>query len=132
MGWLFALGSVMLVSIAQLLMKWAMIRLPAIEQPVPFLSAVLEFPPPAIALISGLMAYALSMLCWLLALRRMPLSRAYPLLSLSYLLVWGIALFIPSFDEVFLWGKLAGGGLILGGLVLICWPDKKSAADTLR
>jgi len=125
MGWLFALCSVLLVSGAQLLMKWAMIQLPAIGQPLPFIAAVLTFSAPATALVSGLMAYALSMLCWLLALRRMPLSRAYPLLSLSYLLVWGTALLIPSLNETFLWGKLAGGALILGGLLLICWPDKK-------
>ena len=125
MGWLFALSSVLLVSSAQLLMKWAMIQLPAIAQPLPFISIVVTFSAPAIALIIGLMAYALSMLCWLMALRRMPLSRAYPLLSLSYLLVWGAALFIPSLNEAFLWGKLAGGVMILGGLLLICWPDKK-------
>lgn len=130
MGWLCALCSVLLVSGAQLLMKWAMIQLPSMDQPLLFFSAVLTLSAPAVALTGGLMAYALSMLCWLLALRRLPLSRAYPLLSLSYLLVWGAALFIPAFNEIFLWGKLAGGSLILGGLVLICWPDKKcSGAD---
>ncbi|ROR05638.1 4-amino-4-deoxy-L-arabinose-phosphoundecaprenol flippase subunit ArnF [Erwinia sp. JUb26] len=125
MGWVGALCSVLLVSAAQLLMKWAMIQLPTLERPLDFAAAILTFSPPALALLGGLLAYALSMLCWLLALKRMPLSRAYPLLSLSYLLVWGIALLIPSLSESFLWGKLAGGALILTGLLLIFWPDKK-------
>lgn len=125
MGWLCALCSVLLVSAAQLLMKWAMIQLAPIERPLDFAAAIFSFSPPAQALLAGLLAYALSMLCWLLALKRLPLSRAYPLLSLSYLLVWAIALFIPSLSESFFWGKLAGGALILAGLLLIFWPDKK-------
>lgn len=125
MGWLCALGSVLLVSAAQLLMKWAMIQLPAIARPLDFAAAILAFSPPALALLAGLFAYAFSMLCWLLALKRLPLSRAYPLLSLSYLLVWGGALLIPSLNEWFVWGKLVGGALILAGLLLIFWPDKK-------
>lgn len=125
MGWLFALGSVLLVSAAQLLMKWAMIQLPAIARPLDFAATLMTFSPPVLALLAGLFAYAFSMLCWLLALKRLPLSRAYPLLSLSYLLVWGIALLIPSLNEWFVWGKLAGGALILAGLLLIFWPDKK-------
>ncbi|MFG1175084.1 4-amino-4-deoxy-L-arabinose-phosphoundecaprenol flippase subunit ArnF [Erwiniaceae bacterium CAU 1747] len=125
MGWILALCSVLLVTAAQLLMKWAMIQLPAIDRPLDFTAAVLTFSWPGLALLAGLLAYAFSMLCWLLALRRLPLSRAYPLLSLSYLLVWGIALFIPSLSESFIWGKLLGGLLILTGLLLIFWPDKK-------
>lgn len=125
MGWLFALCSVLLVSAAQLLMKWAMIQLPAMARPLDFAAALVSFSPPVLALLAGLFAYAFSMLCWLLALKRLPLSRAYPLLSLSYLLVWGIALLIPSLNELFIWGKLAGGMLILSGLLLIVWPDKK-------
>lgn len=126
MGWLFALCSVLLVSGAQLLMKWAMIQLPPLDRLSAFLSVLWTFSAPVQALLTGLMAYALSMLCWLLALRRMPLSRAYPLLSLSYLLVWGVALWIPALNESFFWGKLVGGGFILAGVLLICWPDKKS------
>jgi len=127
MGWLFALCSVLLVSGAQLLMKWAMIQLPSFAQPLHFLSVLLSFSTPVLALLSGLLAYALSMLCWLLALQRIPLSRAYPLLSISYLVVWGAALLIPSLNEHFLWGKLAGGVVILTGLLFIFWPDKKDS-----
>ena len=125
MGWLLACASVLLVSVAQLLLKWAMVRLPAIGQLSRFVPDVLSLTPASGALFCGLLAYALSMVCWLLALQRMPLSRAYPLLSMSYLLVWLAALWLPGINEVFVWGKLAGGGLILAGLLLICWPQKK-------
>ncbi|MFG7416369.1 hypothetical protein ACG00L_27290, partial [Klebsiella pneumoniae] len=36
----------------------------------------------------GLLGYLLSMVCWYFALHRLPLSKAYALLSLSYILVW--------------------------------------------
>ena len=78
------------------------------------------------ALLGWLLAYGLSMLFWLMALKRMPLSRAYPLLSLSYLLVWTAALWLPGLNETVLWGKLGGGALILAGLLLIFWPQQKA------
>ncbi|MTD26887.1 4-amino-4-deoxy-L-arabinose-phosphoundecaprenol flippase subunit ArnF [Erwinia sorbitola] len=126
MGLLFAFCSVLLVSAAQLLLRWAMMQLPPIGQAGHFISVVLRGPLPALALLGGLLAYGLSMLFWLLALKRMPLSRAYPLLSLSYLLVWTAALWLPGLNETFLWGKLGGGALILSGLLLIFWPQQKA------
>ncbi|KQN54311.1 4-amino-4-deoxy-L-arabinose-phosphoundecaprenol flippase subunit ArnF [Erwinia sp. Leaf53] len=126
MGWLLAFSSVFLVSAAQLLLKWAMVQLPAVGQLLPFLNVLRQFSPPVLALLAGLLAYALSMLCWLLALRRLPLGRAYPLLSLSYVLVWAAALWLPGLNECFYWGSLAGVALIVAGLLLIGWPQKKS------
>ncbi|WP_380184325.1 4-amino-4-deoxy-L-arabinose-phosphoundecaprenol flippase subunit ArnF [Kalamiella sp. sgz302252] len=123
MGLLLALCSVLLVSAAQLLMRWSLVTLPAASDPAAFFAALLALPPEAWGLAGGLLAYALSMLCWLLALRRIALSKAYPLLSVSYVLVWCGALFLPGFHEGFHWGKLAGVVLILGGLLLIGWPQ---------
>ncbi|MBV4368576.1 4-amino-4-deoxy-L-arabinose-phosphoundecaprenol flippase subunit ArnF [Erwinia phyllosphaerae] len=125
MGILLALCSVLLVSGAQLLMRWSMINLPAASDPAAFFPALLTFSPAVIGLAGGLAAYALSMLCWLLALQRVALSKAYPLLSLSYVLVWAAALFLPALHEPFRWGKLAGVVLIFSGLLFICWPAKK-------
>ncbi|WP_168403109.1 4-amino-4-deoxy-L-arabinose-phosphoundecaprenol flippase subunit ArnF [Erwinia amylovora] len=126
MGLLFASASVVLVSLAQLLLKWAMVQLPDISQLPEFLSAPGNMPVPTAALLLGLLVYGLSMLCWVLALKRMPLGRAYPLLSVSYLLVWLAALWLPGINEAFLWGKLAGASLIVGGLLLLCWPAAKA------
>ncbi|MBD8214339.1 4-amino-4-deoxy-L-arabinose-phosphoundecaprenol flippase subunit ArnF [Erwinia persicina] len=124
MGWLFAFCSVMLVSAAQLVLKWAMVQLPPVGQTGLFIDTLFTFSWPVLALVGGLVAYGLSMLCWVLALQRLPLSQAYPLLSLSYLLVWLVALWLPGLNEAFHWGKLAGALLILGGLLLIFSPGK--------
>lgn len=120
MGIILALCSVLLVSGAQLLMRWSMINLPVGNPPAALFSALLALPPAAIGLAAGLAAYTLSMLCWFLALQRVALSKAYPLLSLSYVLVWGAALSLPALHEVFHWGRLMGVALIFSGLLLIC------------
>lgn len=125
MGALWALGSVLLVSCAQLLLRWSMMSLPPINDFAAFCHVLLTWPIAAFTLPGGLLAYVLSMLCWLLALQRMALSKAYPLLSLSYVLVWGAALALPMFKEAFQWGKLLGVALIFSGLLLICWRENK-------
>ena len=123
-GIMLALCSVLLVSMAQLIMRWAMIQLPALSSPGLFLEAMLSFSTAALGLTGGLFCYALSMLCWFMALRHIPLSKVYPLLSLSYLLVWIAALYFPAPGEVITIGKVLGGVLILAGIGLVCWPDK--------
>ena len=67
------------------------------------------------ALLLGLMGYVASMGCWYLALHQMALSKAYALLSLSYILVWGAAI-LPGWGESFSWQGLAGVGLIMLGV----------------
>ena len=64
-------------------------------------------------------AYALSMACWFFALRRLPLSYAYPLLSLSYVLVYLLAAVLPWFGETATLLKTAGVALIVFGVRLI-------------
>ena len=122
-GYFFAAASVALVSVAQLLLRWAMMHLPAVDGAG--LNVLLAAPLPSAALTGGLIAYGLSMVCWLCALHYLPLSRAYPLLSLSYVLVWAGALLLPSFHEVFRWSSAAGIGLILLGLLCVNAPSRK-------
>lgn len=125
MGYLWALCSVLLVSGAQLAMKWAVMQFPQAAFNLEFLSAVLfENVPGLLALLGGLTAYALSMVCWYLALRKIPLSKAYPLLSLSYVLVWGAAIALPWLNEPFSNSKLIGVGIIFVGLLLIFMPAR--------
>ncbi|EPF17553.1 Undecaprenyl phosphate-aminoarabinose flippase subunit ArnF [Cedecea davisae] len=122
MGYIWALMSVLLVSGAQLAMKWAMIQFPAASLSLDFAWAVLSGGYALFALLCGLAAYAFSMGCWYLALRRIPLSKAYPLLSLSYVLVWVSAINLPWLNEAFSPEKLIGVAAIFFGLVLICLP----------
>lgn len=119
-GVMLALCSVLLVTVAQLVLRMAMVDLP----PVGDLLASLQVKP-LLLLSAGLSAYALSMLCWMLALRYLPLNRLYPLLSLSYVLVWLAAITLPLFAEPFRWSGLAGMVLIVAGLLLVCLPRRR-------
>ncbi|WP_312760116.1 4-amino-4-deoxy-L-arabinose-phosphoundecaprenol flippase subunit ArnF [Pantoea brenneri] len=119
-GWITA--SVLLVSAAQLMMRWAMPQLPDLHRlsccgsPLALLPVLLL---PTLSLTVGLVAYGLSMLCWLRALRCFPLSRIYPLLSLSYVLVWLAAVSLPFFHEPFSWRGLAGIAIIILGITCL-------------
>ena len=118
-GFAFASASVLLVSTAQLGMRWSMTRLP---EPAQWLSAIKqgEVSLPALGVVSAaIMAYALSMLCWLLALRDLPLGRAYSLLSISYALVYLLAASLPIFHESFTLSKTLGVTLVILGVLTI-------------
>ncbi|MEZ3501391.1 4-amino-4-deoxy-L-arabinose-phosphoundecaprenol flippase subunit ArnF [Pantoea sp. KPR_PJ] len=117
-GVALALCSVLLVSLAQLLLRVAMRNLPSPE-------TWLQHGQFLLLLGTGLGAYALSMLCWIVALRYMPLNRLYPLLSLSYVLVWLAAIAIPVLGESFRWSSFAGVLLILLGVTAITLPQKQ-------
>ncbi|MET0847001.1 MAG: 4-amino-4-deoxy-L-arabinose-phosphoundecaprenol flippase subunit ArnF [Pseudomonas sp.] len=110
-----AMGSVLLGSAAQLGMRWSMTRLPPPEQ---FLTSSID--PTAFAVVlSAILAYALSMLCWLATLRDMPLGRAYSLLSISYALVYLLAASLPMFNETFSLSKSLGVALVMLGVITI-------------
>ena len=118
-GFVFASASVLLVSTAQLGMRWSMTRLP---EPAQWLSAISqgEVSVPALGVVfAAIMAYALSMLCWLLALRDLPLGRAYSLLSVSYALVYLLAASLPIFHESFTLSKTLGVTLVILGVLVI-------------
>ena len=118
-GFAFASGSVLLVSGAQLGMRWSMTRLP---QPAQWLEAFSQgsVSLPALAMVvAAIVAYALSMLCWLLALRDLPLGRAYSLLSVSYALVYLLAASLPILHESFTHSKTLGVTLVILGVLVI-------------
>ena len=118
-GFAFASGSVLLVSTAQLGMRWSMTRLP---EPAQWLNAIShgDVSLSALAVVSAaIAAYALSMLFWLLALRDLPLGRAYSLLSVSYALVYLLAASLPIFDERFTLSKTLGVTLVILGVLTI-------------
>lgn len=73
----------------------------------------------------GLLGYLLSMVCWYFALHRLPLSKAYALLSLSYILVWAAAIWLPGWHEPFYWQSLLGVAIIVAGVLTIFWPVKR-------
>ncbi|TDV58027.1 undecaprenyl phosphate-alpha-L-ara4N flippase subunit ArnF [Pseudomonas graminis] len=115
----WAMGSVLLVSSAQLGMRWGMSRLPSPELWLdPAVLAQLDISA-VLVIAAAIIAYALSMLAWLLALRDLPLSRAYSLLSVSYVLVYALAAALPFFHETFTVSKTLGVILIVMGVLTI-------------
>ncbi|WP_010171075.1 4-amino-4-deoxy-L-arabinose-phosphoundecaprenol flippase subunit ArnF [Pseudomonas sp. PAMC 25886] len=118
-GFALALGSVALVSGAQLGMRWSMTRLPL---PAEWLTALdtgaIDLGALGVVILA-IIAYALSMLCWLGALKDLPLGRAYSLLSISYALVYLLAASLPVFNEHFSVSKTAGVALVILGVLTI-------------
>ncbi|AZF42718.1 Undecaprenyl phosphate-aminoarabinose flippase subunit ArnF [Pseudomonas sp. R1-43-08] len=118
-GFALALGSVGLVSAAQLGMRWSMTRLPLPEAWLSALSSA-SLDLSALGVVAlAISAYALSMLCWLGALKHLPLGRAYSLLSISYALVYLLAACLPVFNEHFSLAKTLGVALVILGVLVI-------------
>jgi drug/metabolite transporter (DMT)-like permease len=65
----------------------------------------------------ALAAYGLSVIVWLVGLSRVPVSQAYPLLSLGYVINIGLAWWLLG--EVPNMQRVAGIGVIVLGVVLV-------------
>lgn len=98
-GYLWGGASVVLVTVAQLVLKWGMMNIPLLSLADINVQFLTMYFVQLASVMCGLMGYALSMLCWFFALRYLPLNRAYPLLSLSYALVYLGAVLLPWFNE---------------------------------
>ncbi|HDT2077353.1 4-amino-4-deoxy-L-arabinose-phospho-UDP flippase [Enterobacter cloacae] len=131
-GTFWALCSVLLVSAAQLLLRSAMQALPPVSDVLALISALWDFSSGTGALLLGLTGYVASMGCWYLALHRMALSKAYALLSLSYILVWGAAILLPGWEERFSWHGLVGVGFIILGVLTIFRPVRRQSNESAR
>lgn len=70
-------------------------------------------------IVAGFLLYASSFALWLVVLSRVELSKAYPMVSLGYLVtfVLGILLFREEVSLV----KIAGMAIILAGVALLAW-----------
>lgn len=65
----------------------------------------------------ALTAYGLSVIVWIVGLSRVPVSQAYPLLSLGYVLNIGLAWWL--FGEAPNAQRVIGVGVIVAGVVLV-------------
>jgi len=117
------LTSVLASAAAQLLLKIGMAA-----QPGDLATTTL---PGAWWILAGLAGYALSLLAWLLALARLPLSYAYPLLGTSYVLVYLGAMALPMIGESFSVTRALGILLVAAGVALVSGsgPSRPAAAD---
>ncbi|QLS05373.1 4-amino-4-deoxy-L-arabinose-phospho-UDP flippase [Citrobacter freundii] len=119
MGIFWGLCSVMITSLAQLSLGYAMDNLPPILHPLRFMEAIFSASVGTLTLYAGLAGYLLSVICWHQALHRLALSKAYALLSLSYVLVWLASMFLPGWQGSFSWQALIGVLCIMAGLMTI-------------
>lgn len=104
MGIFWGLCSVMITSLAQLSLGYAMDNLPPILHPLRFMEAIFSASVGTLTLYAGLVGYLLSVICWHRALHRLALSKAYALLSLSYVLVWLASMFLRLAGFIFMAG----------------------------
>ena len=65
----------------------------------------------------ALTAYGVSVIVWIVGLSRVPVSQAYPLLSLGYVLNIGLAYWL--FEEVPNVQRVVGVAVIIAGVVLV-------------
>jgi undecaprenyl phosphate-alpha-L-ara4N flippase subunit ArnF len=122
-------ASIVLSATGQLFMKAGMQALQSAlaAQPIDYGSAAMLS---SLAwTISGLASYACSLVVWLFVLARYPLSFAYPLLGLSYVLVYAGATFWPRLAEPASVPRTVGTLLILVGVALVSLsrPDRSDS-----
>ena len=111
------LTGVLINALAQLLLKAGTNQIGHFEfsahSIVPIGLRIATCPP----IMGGLACYAVSVVVWILALSRVPVSQAYPLLSIGYvvnaLAAWWL------FGESLGVNKLAGITLIIAGVILV-------------
>jgi len=111
------LSGVLLNAIAQLLLKAGAASLANLELRAGNALAIagrLVYNPPIIA---GLACYALSVVVWILALARVEVSVAYPMLSVGYVVNAVAAWWL--FGENLSGARIAGIGIILVGVWLV-------------
>jgi drug/metabolite transporter (DMT)-like permease len=114
--WALAFLSICLSAAAQLLMKVGMVSIAARGEPTTLVRTVIAtaFQPQVFL---GLACYGLSAALWLAVLSRMPLSLAYPLVSLAIVIVVvSSSLFL---GETLSLGRIAGTVLIVAGVALV-------------
>ena len=110
-------AGVTLNATAQLLLKAGANRIGEIElhaQSLIFAGRQLAFEPP---ILGGLACYAVSVVLWILALTRVEVSVAYPMLSLGYIVNAFAALLI--FGEALSATRLAGIAAIIVGVCMV-------------
>lgn len=111
------LSGVLLNAAAQLLLKAGTNRVGAfaysIENIVPIGLRLAASPP----ILAGMACYAVSLVVWILALSRVPVSIAYPMLSIGYIVNAILAWWL--FGESFTAQKIAGIGFIVVGVFLV-------------
>lgn len=107
------IGVVLLMAVGQILFKSTALSWQA--------HGTLFAPVPALRLMASLAVYGVATLAWIWVLQRVPLTLAYPLVALTFVLVPLGAWWFHG--EPLGWRYLAGMLLIAAGVVLATWRE---------
>lgn len=117
MGYLYISITILLTVYGQLVLKW---RLNQVEElPADFVERIvflvgLLFDP---YIFSSFFSAFVASLSWMAALKFFDLSKAYPFMSLSYVCVLFLSLWL--FNESFSYAKVIGSLMIVGGIIIV-------------
>lgn len=114
---LLMFSSVFLCSVAQLLVKKGMTVLGVYSFSFSHLLSLVIAVFTNIYLFSGMVCYGVSVLIWMIVLSRVPVSVAYPVSSLGFIVTTVFAYFL--FNEMITFNKVMGIGFICLGVYLI-------------
>ncbi|MEN5356182.1 hypothetical protein [Stenotrophomonas sepilia] len=115
--WLMVAMTVILTSYGQLIIKWqAALFEPASNGLLAKLPSVIQLLLKPWVLSAFVAAFGAS-LCWMLAVSRLELSKAYPFMALNFILVCVMA--VPLFGESFGIAKALGLATVVVGLLIL-------------
>lgn len=118
-------ASILLSTMAQLSMKAGMLLF-SIQTGGNWHGIITQLDIPALLWVgAGLACYGFSMLFWMSAIARLELSLAYPMLSLSWVLVYIVAVNWPMLHEHASWIRTLGILFVVFGVILIARSDIK-------
>lgn len=80
----------------------------------------------------GILCYLIAVGVWFFVLKYFPLSIAYPLLSIGYILVYLGAVLLPQIGETFSINKTLGILLIMSGVALIAKPASNTSLTGVK
>lgn len=117
MGYIYIALMLLLTLYGQLVLKWQVAQMgPAPDGGVVAYVLQLLLSP---WVISGLGAAFVASICWMLALTKLELSRAYPFTAAGLVLIFAASAIV--FGETLTTGKLVGGGLIVAGICVVAF-----------
>lgn len=115
-SYVMVLLTVLMTVYAQLVLKWRVLLagLPPHDfaGKLRFYAALLLNP----WVLSTFAAAFIAAICWLTAMMRLDINKAYPFMALNFVLVGLLA--VPLFGESMSWPKIGGLALVVMGLVL--------------
>jgi drug/metabolite transporter (DMT)-like permease len=116
MSLIYVFFTILFTVYGQLVIKWQVSSAgqlpPALNDKTIFLFKLFFNP----WILSGFIAAFMASLCWMAAMTKLPLSYAYPFMSLSFVLVLGLSGFF--FSELVTWQKILGMFFIVLGVVV--------------